>query len=73
MKQKEALWLLKILKESMNLHLSADEKLSKAKLKIDYYNMMIEYLEDVLKMIHARGYQIKNSIDFLRFQAGMGM
>ena len=59
-------------KESMSLHLSADEKLSKAKLKIDYYNMMIEYLEDVLKMIHARGYQIKNSIDFLKFQAGMG-
>jgi len=57
----------------MNLHLNADEKLTKVKLKIQYYEMMLEYLEDVLRMIHARGYQIKNSIDFLRFQAGMGM
>ena len=60
-------------KESMSLHLNADEKLTKVKLKIQYYDMMLEYLEDVLRMIHARGYQIKNSIDFLRFQAGIGM
>lgn len=60
-------------KESMTLHLNADEKLSKIKLKADYYDVMLEYLEDILKMIHNRGYQIKNSVDFLRFQAGMGM
>ena len=60
-------------KESMALHLSADEKLSKVKLKVEYYDVMIAYLEDILKMLHNRGYQIKNSIDFLRFQAGMGM
>lgn len=60
-------------KESMTLHLNADEKLSKIKLKVEYYDVMIEYLEDILKMIHNRGYQIKNSVDFLRFQAGMGM
>jgi len=60
-------------KESMTLHLNADEKLTKIKLKVEYYEVMIEYLEDILKMIHNRGYQIKNSIDFLKFQAGMGM
>lgn len=60
-------------KESMSLHLNADEKLSNVKLKVDYYDVMIEYLEDILKMIHNRGYQVKNSVDFLRFQAGMGM
>ena len=60
-------------KESMSLHLNADEKLSKVKLKLDYYDVMIEYLEDILKMIHNRGYQVKNSVDFLRFQAGMGI
>ena len=60
-------------KESMTLHLNADEKLSNVKLKVDYYDVMIEYLEDILKMIHNRGYQVKNSVDFLRFQAGMGM
>ena len=60
-------------KESMTLHLNADEKLTKIKLKVEYYEVMIEYLEDILRMIHNRGYQIKNSIDFLKFQAGMGM
>ena len=60
-------------KESMTMHLNADDKLAKIKLKVDYYDVMIEYLEDILKMIHNRGYQIKNSVDFLRFQAGMGM
>jgi len=60
-------------KESMSMHLSADDKISTAKLKVEYYEVMIAYLEDILKMIHNRGYQIKNSVDFLKFQAGMGM
>ena len=59
-------------KESMSMHLSADEKLAKVKLKLDYYDVMLEFLEDILKMIHNRGYQIKNSIDYLKFQSGMG-
>lgn len=59
-------------KESMSLHLNADEKLSKIKLKVEYYDVMISLLEDILKMVHNRGYQIKNSIDFLKFQSGMG-
>lgn len=59
-------------KESMTLHLNADIKLSNCRLKVEYYEVMIEYLEDILKMIHNRGYQIKNSIDFLKFQSGMG-
>lgn len=60
-------------KESMTLHLNADEKLSKLNLKAEYNDTVIEYLEDILRMIHNRGYQVKNSIDFLKFQAGMGM
>ena len=60
-------------KESMTMHLNADDKLAKIKLKVEYYEVMIDYLEDILKMIHNRGYQIKNSVDFLKFQAGMGM
>ena len=59
-------------KESMSMHLNADEKLGKIKLKVEYYDVMLEYLEDILKMIHNRGYQVKNSIDFLKFQSGMG-
>ena len=59
-------------KESMSMHLNADDKLAKIKLKSDYYDVMLAFLEDILKMIHNRGYQVKNSIDFLKFQSGMG-
>jgi len=59
-------------KESMSMHLNADDKLTKINLKMDYYDVMISFLEDILKMIHNRGYQVKNSIDFLKFQSGMG-
>ena len=60
-------------KESMTLHLNADTKLSTIKLKVEYYDVMLEFLEDILKMLHNRGYQLKSAIDFLKFQAGMGM
>ena len=59
-------------KDDLKLYLDSDTKLSKTKLKIEYYDTMLEYLEDILKMIHNRGYQVKNSIDFLKFQSGMG-
>ena len=58
-------------KESLTRYLDADEHLNKVLLKIDYYDTILKYIEEVLKMISNRTYQIKNSIDFLRFQAGM--
>jgi hypothetical protein len=60
-------------KESMTMHMSADAKISKIKLKVEYYDVMLSYLEDILRMVHNRGYQIKNSVDFLKFQSGMGL
>ena len=60
-------------KESMTLHMNADEKVSKAKLKVEYNEVMLESLEDILKMIHTRTYHVKNAIEFLRFQSGMGL
>ena len=58
-------------KESLTRYLDAVEHLNKVLLKIDYYDTILKYIEEVLKMISNRTYQIKNSIDFLRFQAGM--
>lgn len=58
-------------KESLTRHLEADEQLNKFLLKIDYYDTILSYLEEIIKTISNRTYQIKNSIEFLRFQAGM--
>jgi hypothetical protein len=59
-------------KDSMQKYLDADEKLSQISLKVEYYDIMLGYIEDILKMIHNRTYQIKNSIEYMRFQSGLG-
>tara|TARA_R100000908_G_C3684351_1_gene101512 strand:- start:247 stop:681 length:435 start_codon:yes stop_codon:yes gene_type:complete len=59
-------------KDTMQKYLDADEKLSGVSLKIDYYETMLRYLEEILKQITNRTYQIKNSIEFMRFTSGLG-
>ena len=59
-------------KDTMTKYLDADDKLSNASLKIDYYDTMLTYIESILKMIQNRTYQIKNAIEFMRFNAGLG-
>jgi hypothetical protein len=59
-------------KDTLQKYLDADEKLSQISLKIDYYETMLNYLESILKVIQNRTYQIKNAIEFIRFQAGYG-
>ncbi len=59
-------------KDTLQKYLDADEKLSNSSLKVDYYDAMLTYLESILKQISNRTYQIKNSIDFMKFNSGMG-
>ena len=39
---------------------------------IDFYDTMLTYIESILKVIQNRTYQIKNAIEFMRFQSGLG-
>ena len=59
-------------KDTMTKYLDADKKLSTSSLKIDYYDTMLVYLESILKMIQNRTYQVKNAIEFMRFNSGLG-
>ena len=59
-------------KDTMQKYLDADEKLSNTSLKIDYYDTMLVYLESILKVIQNRTFQIKNAIEFMRFNSGLG-
>ena len=59
-------------KETMQKYLDADEKLSGVSLKIEYYDTMLNYIEEILKQLSNRTYQIKNAIEFMRFSSGMG-
>jgi hypothetical protein len=57
-------------KEALQRHMDADERLSKIDIKIRYYDVMLKFLEEIIKTISNRTYQIKNAIEFMRFQAG---
>ena len=57
-------------KDALQRHMDADEKLSKIEMKIRYYDIMLKFLEEVIRTISNRTFQIKNAIEFMRFQAG---
>lgn len=59
-------------KDTMNKYLDSDKKLSDVSLKIEYYDTMLRFIEDVLKMLHQRNYQIKNAIEYQKFMSGLG-
>lgn len=59
-------------KDTLQKYLDADDRLSQSTLKVEYYDVMLNYLDGILKMIQNRTYQIKNSIEFMRFQSGLG-
>jgi len=59
-------------KDTMTKYLDADERLSTVSMKIEYYDVMLKYIEEILKQIGNRTYQIKNSIEFMRFSSGLG-
>jgi hypothetical protein len=59
-------------KETMQKYLDADTKLSEVSLKIEYYEVMLRFIEEILKQITNRTYQIKNAIEFMRFSSGLG-
>lgn len=58
-------------KDTMAKYLDADTKLSGISLKIEYYDVMLRYIEEILKQITNRTYQIKNAIEFMRFSSGL--
>ncbi len=58
-------------KEEVNMFIEADEDVRKLQLKIDYIEQVIFFLDGVLRQIQSRNYQIKNAIEWERFQSGM--
>jgi hypothetical protein len=57
-------------KEALQRYMEADDKLNSIDLKIRYYDVMLKFLEEIIKTIANRTYQIKNAIEWHKFQAG---
>ena len=67
-------WVLppigKILKADANLYVDTDSEVIELTLKIGIQHEKIELLESIIKSVMNRGFQIKNAIDFIKFQSG---
>ena len=59
-------------KDAIQRHLEADDKMNKVDMKIKYYDIMLKFLEEIIRNISGRTYQIKNAIEFMRFNSGLG-
>ena len=59
-------------KDAIQRHLDADDKMNKIYMKIKYYDVMLKFLEEIIRAVSNRTYQIKNAIEWNKFQAGFG-
>ena len=62
---------LKVLKSDLSIYIESDEDIIKMENKIVYLETVIKYIDGVLKSINSRGWDIKNAIEWKKFEAGM--
>ena len=57
-------------KDAIQRHIEADEKLNAIDLKVKYYDVMLKFLEEIMRNVSNRTFQIKNAIEWNKFQSG---
>tara|TARA_Y100000296_G_C5058122_1_gene198371 strand:+ start:278 stop:709 length:432 start_codon:yes stop_codon:yes gene_type:complete len=62
---------IKVLKNDLAMYISSDEEIIQLMDKIGYLEILIKYLEGIIKSIDNRGWDIKNTIEWKKFEAGM--
>lgn len=63
---------VRLLKQDLPIYLEADKDIITVNLQIGMQEEKVEVLESILKTIANRGYQIKNYIDWKKFENGLG-
>jgi hypothetical protein len=61
---------LKVLKSDLNIYLDSDEDLISMQLRLDMQKEKIDFLENIIKSLNTRGYQINNAISWEKFKVG---
>jgi hypothetical protein len=61
---------LKILRTDIPMYLDGDADMKLANLKVEMQNEKVLFLESIIKTLGTLGYNIKNAIDWARFQGG---
>ena len=62
---------LKVLKTDLSVYISADEEIINAENKIGYLETVVDYIKGVIKSVDNRGWDIKNAIEWKKFEAGV--
>jgi hypothetical protein len=57
--------------ENIQRHIDADEDMVRLNSQIEYLIVTLDYINDVIRMIHNRSFQIKHTIDYQKFKSGM--
>ena len=57
-------------KDAIQSHMEADDKLNTIDMKIKYYDVTLKFIEEIIRNISGRTYQIKNAIEWQKFQSG---
>ena len=60
----------KVLRQDVDKYMDSDPELIKQLSKVEYYQVMINYLDSILKNINNRTFQIKNAIEWQKFIRG---
>lgn len=63
-------FLMNVIKSEVPLYVEADQDVVKINLRIAVQQEKVDVLESIIKTIKDRGFQIKNAIDFRRFNEG---
>ena len=61
----------KWLKSEVDVALSADEKLAEVEVKRDLQKQKVKMIEEYMKAIHNRSFNIRNAIEFDKFRNGI--
>ena len=62
---------LKVLKTDLAVYITSDEEVINAENKIGYLETVVDYIKGVIKSVDNRGWDIKNAIEWKKFEAGM--
>ena len=54
-------------KDAIQRHLDADNRMNKIDMKVKYYDVMLKFLEEIIRAVSNRTYQIKNAIEWNKF------
>ena len=62
---------LKVLKTDLSVYISSDEEIIDAENKVGYLETVVDYIKGVIKSVDNRGWDIKNAIEWKKFEAGL--